>query len=381
MCTFSRRFDAKKMGFSTLLHGANYDMMEKRKEVPRMMKRLLLLVMTLCLLCSCAPAESPVYTQESVTDCANTSVLYDAFYAAGKQSHLVPGLKQDFVPQGLSYLPEKGWFIIAGYSGTDGVNSVIFAVDAATGEMVKQTRLQNVDGSAYIGHAGGIAVTEKNLFISNNEHLYRISLEKYLALPDIADCAFDEAIPVPSRASYCGYAEGILWVGEFQYTGYLTDPSHKFKTEDGRHKAWLIGYKLDPAQDNELASVALQGETATPDYIITTTERIQGMMIKDGQFYLSQSYGRRASSTLLRYSNVLATEPRAHVELNGVQIPLWSLTSTEATGQMTAPPTTECLVTVDGGLYVLFESAAEKYMDPSNPSENPMDRLFCLTGF
>ena len=381
MCTFPKRFDAKKSGFSTLLAGLNCDMMEKKKEVLHMMKRLLLLVMMLCLLCACAPAAATVYTQESVTDCANTSGVYNAFYAAGEVSHLVPGLKQDFVPQGVSYLPGQNWFIIAGYSGTDGVNSVIFAVDGATGEMVKQTRLQNVDGSAYTGHAGGIAVTEKNLFISNNEHLYRISLEKYLALPESADCAFDEAIPVPSRSSYCGYAEGVLWVGEFQYTGYLTDPSHKFKTEDGRHKAWLIGYKLDQTQENELAPAALTGEKATPDYIITTTERIQGMMIKDGQFYLCQSYGRRAPSTLLRYSNVLATEPRAHVELNGAQIPLWSLTSTEATGEMIAPPTTECLVTVDGGLYVLFESAAEKYMEPSNPSENPMDRLFCLTGF
>lgn len=345
------------------------------------MKKLCTMLLALCLIMSCALAEGFLYTQESVTDCANTSGVYNAFYAAGELSHLVPGLKQGFIPQGLTYLPGQDWFLIAGYSGNEGTNSVIFAVDAATGEMVREVRLFNVDGSAYTGHAGGVAATEKNVFISNNQHLYRISLEKLLALPAAADCAFDEAIPVPSRSSYCGYADGVLWVGEFQYTGYNTDPSHKFKTEDGRHKAWLIGYKLDQTQENELAPAALTGEKATPDYIITTTERIQGMMIKDGQFYLSQSYGRRAPSTLLRYSNVLATAPRAHVELNGAQIPLWSLTSTEATGEMIAPPTTECLVTVDGGLYVLFESAAEKYMEPSNPSENPMDRLFCLTGF
>lgn len=345
------------------------------------MKKLLVILLVLCLTASCALGEGFLYTQESVTDCANTTPIYDAFYSAGELSHLVPGLKQGFIPQGLTYLPGQDWFLIAGYSGNEGTNSVIFAVDAATGEMVREVRLFNVDGSAYTGHAGGVAATEKNVFISNNEHLYRISLEKLLALPAAADCAFDEAIPVPSRSSYCGYADGVLWVGEFQYTGYLTDASHRYKTEDGRHKAWLIGYKLDPTQANELSPAALTGDTATPDYILTTTERIQGMMVKDGSIYLSQSYGRRATSTLLRFENVLATEPRDHVKLNGVQVPLWSLTSTVQTGALMMPPASECLAVRDGKLYVMFETAAEKYMDPKNPSANPMDRLFSLTGF
>ena len=74
------------------------------------MKRLIAFVLSTCLmLCSAACAESFVYTQESVTDSANTQSLYDAFYASGELSVLVPGLKQTFVPQGLSYLPEKNW--------------------------------------------------------------------------------------------------------------------------------------------------------------------------------------------------------------------------------------------------------------------------------
>ena len=346
------------------------------------MKRMLTFVLLVCLLFCSACAEEFTYTQESVTDSANTHAKYDAFYESGELSVLVPGLKQGFVPQGLSYLPEQNWMIIAGYSGNDNTNSALFAVDLATGEMVREVMLQYADGSDYDGHAGGCAVTEKNIFIANNEHLYRISLEKFLALPASSFCSFDEEIPVPSRASYCGYADGILWVGEFQYDpSYKTDRTHWYKNEDGRYKAWLIGYELDSAQENELKPSALTGETAVPDYILSTTERIQGMTIHNDQFFLSQSYGRRNFSTLLRYHNVLDSEPLEYVDLNGQSVPMWCLNSTVLADSLVMPPASECLVTVDKSIYVLFETAAQKYMDPENPSANPVDRLFCLTGF
>lgn len=345
------------------------------------MKKLVALILLLCMTAGCALADGFAYTQESVTDCAQTRKTYDSFYASGELSVLVPGLKQGFVPQGLSYLPGQNWFIIAGYSGDDGVNSTIFAVDAATGAFVKEVHLQYKDGRDYTGHAGGVAVTEKNIFIANNEHLYRISLEKFLALPESSHCSFDEEIPVPSRASYCAYADGMLWVGEFQYSGYPTDISHRFKTEDGRHKAWLIGYKLDQTTENELSAAAMAGETATPDVILTTTERIQGMTIKDGAVYLSQSYGRRNSATLYKYTDPRIGDPAAYQELNGQQIPLWPLTSSIMEGTLIMPPMSECVCTAEGAVYVLFESGAEKYMNPKDPAENPMDRLFKINNF
>lgn len=346
------------------------------------MKRIVMLIVLVCLFSGCAFAEPFVYTQESVTDSACTHTKYDSFYAKGELSVLVPGLKQGFVPQGLSYLPKKNWMIIAGYSGNDNTSSTLFAVDLASGEMVREVMLQYADGSDYTGHAGGCAVTEKNIFIANNGHLYRISLEKFLALPASSFCAFDEEIPVPSRASYCGYADGVLWVGEFQYDpSYKTDRTHWYKNEDGRYKAWLIGYELDSAQENELKPSALTGETAVPDFILSTTERIQGMTIRSNQFCLSQSYGRRNFSTLLRYQNVLDSAPLETIDLNGHPVPLWCLNSAVLVDSLVMPPASECLVTVDGNLYVLFETAAQKYMDPENPSANPIDRLFCLTDF
>lgn len=345
-----------------------------------MMKRLLSLFLMICMLSAFAYAEGFTYSQQSVTDSAKTMSRYDAFYDSGEMSHLIPGLKEHFVPQGVSYLPEKNWFIFSGYSGMSD-NSPILAVDAETGLLVKEVMLKNLDGSPYIGHAGGVAVTEKNIFIANGGYLFRISLEKFLSLPESSYCAFDEMIPVPSRASYCSYADGILWVGEFQYSGYPTDESHYIQTEDGEHKAWIIGYELDETQESEIKESARRAELTIPDYILTTTNRIQGMTIKEDMIYLSQSYGRKNASTMLRYRSPLEQEPFGYAELSGVQVPIWTLTSSNLESKLTMPPASENLVVVDGAVYVLFETAASIYMMGGNRSSNPIDRLFRMTGF
>ncbi|MBR5231009.1 MAG: hypothetical protein IKW00_02030 [Clostridia bacterium] len=342
------------------------------------MKKWLSALLLLCLLLPLAGAETQFfYTTESVTTCENTSSLYNKFYESGELSVNIPGCAQDLVPQGISYLADEGWMIIAGYSsGT--TPSAIVAVDMETNQVVKEIFLQNVDGSAYTGHAGGVAVTEKNIFISNNNHLYRLSLDSFRAAEASATLKFDEAIPVPSRASYCQYNDGILWVGEFEYGGeYKTDNSHRIKTADGYQRAWAIGYQLTSETDNELKADCITAEGAIPDVILSTTERIQGLTVKEGMIYLSQSYGRKNSSTIYRHVNVLEREANAEVDVLGVKRPIWFLDKKSLDAAIIAPPMTECLCTVDGAIYVLFESGAEKYRD----SKNPMDRVFKLTGF
>ena len=345
-----------------------------------MMKRLLSLFLMICMLSAFAYAEGFTYSQQSVTDSAKTMSRYDAFYESGEMSVLIPGLKEHFVPQGVSYLPEKNWFIFSGYSGME-YNSPILAVDAETGLLVKEVMLKYQDGSPYIGHAGGIAVTEKNIFIANSGYLWRISLEKFLSLPESSECPFEELIPIPSRASYCTYSGGILWVGEFQYSGYPTDESHYIQTEDGEHKAWIIGYELDETQESELKESARSAALAIPDYILTTTNRIQGMTMKDGLIYLSQSYGRKNASTMLKYRSPLNEEPFGYSEVHGVKVPMWSLTSSKLEDKLTMPPASENLVVKDDAVYVLFETAASIYMMGGNRSSNPIDRLFRMTGF
>lgn len=345
------------------------------------MKRAILLLLVLVMLTGTACAGEFLYSTASVTDSASTSSLYDNFYASGELDAPTPGVAEGIIPQGIAYLPQEDWLIFSGYR-SDGGHSALIAVDRKSNEVVKEVYLLSMDGSVYTGHAGGVCVTEKNIFISNASKLYRISLETFRALPPASECAFEEEIPVPVNASYCAYADGILWVGEFQYGGeYKTDASHKVKSKDGRFKAWTCGYLLDQNAENEIKAEAFAGSVITPDYILSVTERIQGMTVSRDQIYLSQSYGRKNASLLWRYSNALGNTPDAEAEINGKTIPIWCLDSGVKTGALSAPPMTEGLVTIGDEVYVLFESAAQKYMDPQNPSVNPIDRVFRLTGF
>ena len=332
------------------------------------MKKLLGIMIALLMFffTACTAAET-IYTCSSVTDAEASAAAYSRFREAGELSVLIPGLKEGFVPQGITYLPKDDVFLFAGYSGGDD-NSALLAVSRTTGELVKQVKLNNTDGSKYTGHAGGVCATETDIYVSNAHKLLRISMDKYEALSASAFCAFDEEIEVPVNASYCSYAEGVLWVGEFQYGGdYPTDASHRVSTADGLQRAWNCGYRIREDQD-----------FSAPDYVLSVTERIQGMTTMDGKIYLSQSYGRRNDSLIYCYRNVLASDPAQNVQIGGRDVPLWILDKTVREEALLCPPMTECLCTTEEGIYVVFETAALTYMDPAKPSLHPMDRVFLL---
>lgn len=334
------------------------------------MKKTLCALLALLTLLACSCTAETVYTCASVTDAEASAAAYARFSEAGELSVVIPGLKEGFVPQGITYLPADDALLFGGYSSGK-EQSALLSVNRETGEMIRQVKLNNVDGSKYTGHAGGVCATETDIYVSNDHKLFRISLETYNKLPSNASCAFEEEIPVPVNSSYCSYADGVLWVGEFQYGGdYPTDASHRVSTADGLQRAWTCGYVMREGQD-----------FSAPDYILSMTERIQGMTILNGKIYLSQSYGRRNDSVLYRYADVLSQEPDETVEVNGSTVPLWILDSTSREAALMCPPMTECLCTIGEEIYVVFESAAKTYMNPSNPSVHPMDRVFRLNTF
>lgn len=343
----------------------------------KLMGVLLILVMTL----SCASAGNGFYYSTTrVTTCESSNSMLNRFFESGELSVTIPGLAEGLVPQGVSYIAEGNLMLFAGYRSDKGASALI-AVDMETDQVVREVFLRNVDGSVYNGHAGGVCVTEKNIFVANSHHLYRISLEKFFSLQVSDTCAFEEAIPVPNNASYCAYHDGILWVGEFQYgNDYKTDRSHRMKTTDGYYQAWACGYVLDETQENEIKAEALTGGDAVPDYILETTERIQGITVKGDSIYLSQSYGRTNTSSLYRYDGILQKEADGTATVSEKEVPVWFLDQKKAlSAVLFAPNMSECLCTVGDAIYVLFESGAETYL--KGGSGNPMDRVFKLTDY
>ena len=331
---------------------------------------LLFVLLLLRCLPGAAAEEAFTYTVTEVTGCEQADAAYDRFYQSGEPGVLIPGLLQGLVPQGITWIEADQALLFAGYRGDRG-SSALLEVDAVTGELLREVRLQNRDGSVYNGHAGGVCATERAIYLSNNHHLYRISMETFLALPASADCSFEEEIPVPVNASFCCWDGALLWVGEFQYgLQYLTDAGHRVESADGPQQAWICAY-----------AETADGLAEAPACVLSVTERIQGITLRRNSVYLSQSYGRRNTAMLYRYDNVTGSEADGEVTVAGQAVPLYVLDSLRLSDSLACPPMTECLCTVEDAVLVLFESAAVSYRDPWNPSRNPMDRVFRLTGF
>ena len=322
------------------------------------------------------------YTQEDVCDEPALS-SYKKFASCSEESITVPGLNQSIVPQGMDYWKEMGWMLISGYASDENKNggkgSALFAVDMESGRFVGEYFLKNMDGTYHTSHAGGVAVTKKNVFISNGSTLYRIPLTELLK--QSGDATIVEEISVPVSASFANCSGGILWVGDFQYgDSYPTaEFRHMKNRQGGTYFAWTVGYILDGTTENELkASAMVKDSFATPDYVLSHTERIQGMsyLPEIGQIALSQSYGRTNTSTIMFYEDPMGDTPHATTMLNGVSVPVWFLDKKLDNKQLLALPMSEGIANIDGKLYVLFESGAEKYR--LGGGKHPTDKVYVV---
>ncbi len=338
----------------------------------------LTLALTMVLPTACT-AEGVTYTTTGMKDIDldNIPRKYQEFFEYAELTIPIPGLKEYFIPQGVCHLPQEDWIIVAGYR-SDGGRSALICLDRTTGELVKEVHLNQVDGSAYKGHAGGVCATDKHIYVSNASHLYRISLETFRALPESSTCAFEEAIPVPVNSSYCAYSDGVVWVGEFQYgADYTTDATHNYTHDGGVNKAWTCGYIITDETENGLKADVMAGGVAVPDYILSTPASIQGCYVTPDAIYMSKSYGRNNASAMYKYENVMKNDPDATVQLHGREIPLWVLHRSVMEKELTMPPMSEGICMVENGLYVLFESAAIKYSN----CPYPLDEFPVLKGF
>ncbi len=308
---------------------------------------------------------------------ANDYASYTDFLASSEKSFLVPALAEKMVPQGMDIWEERGWLVISGYFDDASTSdcSVLVAVDMKTGAYVGEYYITNTDGTPHTSHAGGVAITDKDIYISNGSTLFRIPLTEVLNAGQCGKVTIADYFTVPVRASFCNFSGGYLWVGDFQYgTSYPTQRYQYMKTRDNlMYCAWTVGYELDPTTENGIkASAIVEGSYATPDVIFSMTERIQGFAVVGNKIALSQSYGRTNKSTIFLYDNPIGTEAHKTFKANNVDVPVYFLDGKQLAKQVTALPMSEGLAAMDGKLYILFESGADKYANGGglDPTEN-----------
>ncbi|WP_163953888.1 S-layer homology domain-containing protein [Paenibacillus sp. SYP-B3998] len=311
------------------------------------------------------PAHVKLGQQERVENPRNPA--YQSLWDISKEGPVIPGLAEELVPQGVGYAPNEQW-LLTDYYFTDGRPGVIAVTDARTGKFVKSVSLYQEDGSPYTGHAGGVSVSKSHVWISSEGYLYQMNLNDIVKAANGDQIKFANRVPVPVDSAFSTYDDGVLWVGEFyESVSYPTDVNHYTTTRDNKtNHAWIAGYVLDEAADTIKADKwdGDKEHKAVPDYLLSSPDKIQGIVVKKDTIYLSSSYGRNNNSLLYRYANPTSEAPHAQVQVGQASVPLWMLdgiSQTSSNATLVAVPMTEGMTSIDNKLYVLVESGANKY--------------------
>ncbi|CEG25944.1 lamin tail domain-containing protein [Bacillus sp. B-jedd] len=302
---------------------------------------------------------------------------YQGLWDISEDGPIIPGLVQDLVPQGIAYYKKEDWVLTINYLD-DGRPGTLTVTNATTGKLLKSVIMLNTDGTPYTGHAGGLTVSKDHGWIASENYLFQFSLSDLVKAKNNDEIRFINQIPVPVNAAYNVYDEGILWVGEFyEAKSYPTDPSHHLVNRKGiTQYAWMIGYNLQSSNDmlSGMQWSGKQDEQAIPDYVLSTTDKVQGAIVQKKGITLSTSYGRANDSVLYRYEHPLKEAPHGSVTIGQKEVPLWYLDGAGAKPResIEAIPMPEGIVVVGRELYVLFESGANKYRYTTT---YPMDRM------
>ena len=278
--------------------------------------------------------------------------FYPSFTKVSQKEFKIPGLSEDFVPQGLDYIEEKKMFLVSGYNSKE-QPSKIYLISEESGEVMSSKTIKNTDGSDYTEHAGGITHYGDNLWVVGDGYL------NHFKLSSLFDSS-TEFITIQSRiqtgngCDFVSVYNNSLIVGEF-YKKDKFDTSVAHKVELGDEKAnYALGYIY--SIDGEK-----QGGVDDLEAVLSLPEKVQGLTLSaSGKIVLSTSFSI-PDSKLLVYKNVFNEKASGMFNIQGKDIPLYILDETKLEKKLTMPTMSEELVLVGDKVFVLFESACNKY--------------------
>ena len=276
----------------------------------------------------------------------------DNYYDISTPLVRIPDIDGGFIPQGICFDP-SGMLIITGYMGNFSP-SPIYVVDPSDGSF-RKILMADPDGKPMRGHAGGASILGETVFIAGSTGgcMYCFSLKDLLAAEDGDTVKAFARTELKNgedsiRVSFTGEDASLVYAGEFHRDPlFRTHPSHATRTPYGTQKAYLFGY--DPSD-------ALN---AVPEKVYVIPDNVQGACFADGYVFLSQSDGI-SSSLILAYS-LDGLERAGTKKVMGKDIPMYILSPEGADRVTRVPPMAEEIYAEDGMMYILYESASNRY--------------------
>lgn len=317
--------------------------------------------------------------------------LYDyigaaEFYNNSEVVFKTPGVNDsNFVPQGMTYIPETDTFLFTGYMGKpllgnlgDDIAARVY-VRNSKGE-VTFTRLLNADGTPYTDHTGGMEYFGDYVYITGEDtHGLDVFLAEDILSGKEETKMLGTVKTYNSPAHVYAYehnGQKYIMAGSFHRdeSVYLTPDHEKITTPSGdKNTSVMTVFKLD-----ESAELGVQPE---PVAIISAREMIQGICITpDGQMVISSSWSLSTSNLFfydlskvqctenyryegtITYGNIEDKNAETYDEEFGFDVKCYYIDSSCLVDTVVAPPMSEELVCLDGKIIVFCESACNKYV-------------------
>ena len=273
---------------------------------------------------------------------------YHRFFMNAQSKFLVPGLDAPFVHQGFDYVEQEDVYLVSGYMN-DGSASRIYIRDGEGDTCF--VPMKNANGTDYTNHSGGICHNGRYVYVAGDGGLEVLTLDDVL---DGGNATIIGRIETGFDISCCTFYDGYLLAGEFYRAGsYETLPSHWQTTPDGTtNPALIVAYRSDDA--------AAFGIDTAPVAAISIPEQVQGFCFTaTNEIVLSSAYG--AASSTLSYHRI-HPETAGSVTLDGATVPLVYLDSSSLIHSVDTPPMSEEILCRDGAVYIMNESASNKYI-------------------
>ncbi|MBA3781731.1 MAG: hypothetical protein H0X12_07760 [Nocardioides sp.] len=223
---------------------------------------------------------------------------------------------RNLIPQGLGYDAATGTLLQSYDDHDKGDRSTMALIDEVTGQEIGEVQLGDTfpgpDGnpvpSSRPGHVGGVTVDGDNVYVTDKGRVYTYSLSE-MRNASSGQPVQQSAPPADvSGGSYSAFKDGKLYVGDF-------------------HNNVLYVHEKNAA-----------GDWVEVD-AVDTPDECQGVMVRDGEYVFSSSYGRD----------------------NEGQLIVQDRETGDRSDPFTLPTMSEGVVEVDGELVVTYESGAEEY--------------------
>lgn len=288
-------------------------------------------------------------------------IKHHDFYANADAAFKTPAVHEGFVQQGFDYVEEDEVFLATGYMSNDKASRV-YVLDK-NGSVLSYTELQKSSGKDYKGHTGGIERFGKFLYITGGSGLDVFPYAEVLS--GAASVKQLGTFTTYNDPAYCYIQNGYMLTGSFYDEGAYETPAHeRMTTENGdNNMAMMTVFKL-----NENAKF---GISPNPVAVVSTRGQVQGICFTDdNKIVLSTSYGLSTSQLCIYDLATMTTQANyrftgcteSGVEFDFTRVTLCVLDSANLVQVIKAPPMSEELVYLDGKIYIMNESACNKYV-------------------